>query len=121
VIVRGGENISPSEVEDVLRRHPAVEDVAVLGLPDDEWGEKIVAAVVVNSSVDASELQMLVKATLRSTRAPEEIFFRASLPYNETGKLMRRILKAELASGGKPRNRRPEIKAVELANANQEG
>ena len=44
VIVRGGENISPGEIEDVLRSHPQVADVAVLGLPDDQWGEQVVAA-----------------------------------------------------------------------------
>ena len=97
VIVRGGENISPAEIEDVLRSHPAVEDVAVLGIPDEEWGERIVAAVVSKSEVSSEDLKALVKAQLRSTRVPEQIIFRASLPYNETGKLLRRILKQDVA------------------------
>ncbi len=97
VIVRGGENISPAEIEDVLRSHPDVEDVAVLGVPDEEWGERIVAAVVSRSQVTGEDLKALVKATLRSTRVPEEIFFRTSLPYNETGKLLRRTLKQDVA------------------------
>ncbi|MDB5714391.1 MAG: AMP-dependent synthetase [Sphingomonadales bacterium] len=96
VIVRGGENISPSEIEDVLRLHPAVTDVAVLGIPDDEWGEKIIAVVVAGSVISALELQVQVKNRLRSTRVPEDIIFRDSLPYNETGKLLRRVLKSEL-------------------------
>lgn len=96
VIVRGGENISPSEIEDVLRTHGSVEDVAVIGLPDEDWGERIVAAVVTSDPVSADELRGLVKARLRSTRVPEDIFFRTSLPYNETGKLLRRLLKTEL-------------------------
>lgn len=99
VIVRGGENISPSEIEDVLRLHPAVRDVAVLGLPDDEWGEKIVAAVVMEGAVHADELRALVKERLRSTRVPEQVFFRSSLPYNETGKLLRRLLKSDICNG----------------------
>jgi acyl-CoA synthetase (AMP-forming)/AMP-acid ligase II len=79
VIVRGGENISPGEVEDVLRAHPAVRDVAVLGLPDDRWGD-------------------WVRARLRSTKTPETWVFRSELPYNDTGKVLRRVLKAELSA-----------------------
>lgn len=97
VIVRGGENISPGEIEDVIRTHPDVEDVAVLGLPDEQWGERIVAAIVASKPVSSSEIKALVRGRLRSTRAPETVFFRNSLPYNETGKLMRRFLKAALA------------------------
>ncbi len=99
VIVRGGENISPSEIEDVLRTHPAVRDVAVLGVADDEWGEKIVAAVVAVPAVSAGELQAMVRDRLRSTRVPEDIFFRDELPYNETGKLLRRVLKSQISDG----------------------
>jgi acyl-CoA synthetase (AMP-forming)/AMP-acid ligase II len=98
VIVRGGENISPGEIEDVLRSHPAVEDVAVLGLPCDRWGEKVAAAVVCRSGeADEAALAAHVRERLRSTKTPEAWFFRAELPYNETGKLLRRVLKAELA------------------------
>src|SRR3546814_20475450 len=96
VIVRGGENISPSEIEDVLRLHPAVQDVAVLGVPDDEWGEKIIAVVVAVPAISAEELKTQVKDRLRSTRVPEDIIFREYLPYHETGKLLRRVLKSEL-------------------------
>jgi acyl-CoA synthetase (AMP-forming)/AMP-acid ligase II len=109
VIVRGGENISPSEVEDVLRLHPSVKDVAVLGVPDEEWGERIVAAVVADGAIVAEELRALVKSRLRSTRVPQEIFVRPSLPYNDSGKLLRRVLRGELcvgpdpAAGGHPR------------------
>jgi len=97
VIVRGGENISPGEIEDVLRAHPLVEDVAVFGIPSEEWGESVAAAVVVRGETDAETLKGWVRQRLRSTRAPEHVFFRAALPYNETGKLLRRALKAELS------------------------
>lgn len=97
VIVRGGENISPGEIEDVLRTHPNVRDVAVFGLPDDQWGERVAAVVVTKDGTqDEAELVALVRGKLRSTRTPETWDFRAELPYNETGKLLRRVLKAEL-------------------------
>jgi acyl-CoA synthetase (AMP-forming)/AMP-acid ligase II len=98
VIVRGGENMSPGEIEDVLRTHPAVADVAVLGLPDSEWGETIAAVIVSHGLEPApSELAAWVRARLRSSKTPEIWRFRAGLPYNETGKLLRRQLKAELS------------------------
>jgi len=98
VIVRGGENMSPGEIEDVLRAHPNVGDVAVLGLPDNEWGEKVAAVVVVKDGQPTpEELAAWVKARLRSSKTPELWEFREALPYNDTGKLLRRLLKAELA------------------------
>lgn len=97
VIVRGGENISPSEIEDVLRLHPAIEDAAVVGVADEEWGEKIVAAVVAKPGTSEAELKALVKERLRSSRVPASVIFVSGLPYNETGKLLRRVLRTELA------------------------
>jgi acyl-CoA synthetase (AMP-forming)/AMP-acid ligase II len=102
VIVRGGENISPGEIEDVLRQHPGVADVAVLGVPDNEWGEAVAAAIVpAGERPSTEELAAWVKARLRSTKTPEVWEFRAALPYNDTGKLLRRQLKAEM-SGRQP-------------------
>jgi fatty-acyl-CoA synthase len=98
VIVRGGENISPGEIEDVLRSHADVADVAVLGLPCVRWGEKVAAVIVARGETpDTEALAAHVKAQLRSTKTPEDWYFRGELPYNETGKLLRRVLKAELA------------------------
>ena len=94
VIVRGGENISPGEIEDVLRSHEAVNDAAVVGVPDEEWGERI-AAVVVADRASEEDLKAYVRARLRSTKVPETIEFRRELPYNDMGKLLRRQLKAE--------------------------
>jgi acyl-CoA synthetase (AMP-forming)/AMP-acid ligase II len=98
IIVRGAENMSPGEIEDVLGSHPAVLDAAVVGVPDIEWGEMVVAAVVVvdGTSPTEAELQAWVKKELRSSKTPEHIAFRDELPYNDTGKLLRRVLKAEL-------------------------
>jgi acyl-CoA synthetase (AMP-forming)/AMP-acid ligase II len=97
VIVRGGENISPGEIEDVIRTHPDVEDVAVIGLPDVQWGERIVAVVVSRAEAHPEVLRRFVRERLRSTKTPEEVFFRSALPYTETGKLLRRTLKQELS------------------------
>jgi len=99
VIVRGGENLSPGEIEAVLLEHPSVAAAAVVGIPDPDWGEKVVAAVVLadGAVVDEDELRDFVRSSLRSTRTPERIEFRHDLPFNETGKLLRRVLREELA------------------------
>jgi len=95
VIVRGGENLSPGEIEAVLMVHPEVADAAVVGVPDVEWGERVVAAVVLRPGAGANEpeLQEHVRRVLRSARTPERIDVVESLPYNETGKLLRRELR----------------------------
>jgi len=99
VIVRGGENMSPGEIEDVLVQHPAVADCAVVGVPDEQWGEAVAAAIVckAGASVGPAELRDFVKSQLRSSRAPQHVFFRDELPYNETGKLLRRVVREDLA------------------------
>jgi fatty-acyl-CoA synthase len=102
VIVRGGENISPGEVEDVLREHPAVADVAVLGVPDDHWGERVAAVIVAKRAMPSTaELAAWVRERLRSTKTPEVWSFRDALPYNDTGKLLRRQLKIEMVDAAK--------------------
>jgi acyl-CoA synthetase (AMP-forming)/AMP-acid ligase II len=102
VIVRGGENISPGEIEEVLRAHPDVRDVAVIGLPDNDWGERVAAVVVSDAEPRPGELRRWARERLRSTKTPEDIFYRDALPYNETGKLLRRTLKLELANVARP-------------------
>ena len=91
-IIRGAENIAPAEIEDVMLRHPAVLDVAVVGLPDEEWGQRIEAAVVLRpgESVDGDELRSFVRNALRSSKTPERIAYWDDLPRTETGKLVRR-------------------------------
>lgn len=97
VIVRGGENISPGEIEEVLLAHAAVADAAVVAMPSEQWGETVAAAVVLREAarVSVEELQQWVKETLRSSRVPERILFKEQLPYNEMGKVLRRVLKLE--------------------------
>jgi acyl-CoA synthetase (AMP-forming)/AMP-acid ligase II len=98
VIVRGGENISPGEIEDVLLEHPAILDVAVVAVPDETWGEAIGAAIVTRAghTVTEDEVQDWVRARLRSSRVPSIVQFRTELPYNETGKVLRRVIRGEM-------------------------
>ena len=98
IIVRGGENLSPGEIEDVLVEHPAVREAAVVGLPDPEWGEQVVAVVVTaaGAGADAAGLQRWVRERLRSSRTPSRVEFVPSLPYTETGKLLRRQVRDQI-------------------------
>ena len=97
-IIRGGENIAPEEIEDVLLGHPAVAEVAVLGAPDTEWGQRIVAFVVPAGGTvpDEAALRQWVTDRLRSSKTPDSIVFRDELPRTDTGKLLRRNLLVEL-------------------------
>lgn len=100
VIVRGGENISPGEIEDVLATHPAIADSAALGVPSVEWGEAVGVAIQLHPGhpqPSDDELKKLVKDRLRSSRVPEKIIFLDQLPYNEMGKLLRREIRKHLA------------------------
>ena len=105
VIVRGGENISPGEIEDVILGDDAVADCAVVGVPDEEWGEVIVAFVVLHEgrTMTGEDIQRRVKERLRSSRMPARVEFRTELPYNETGKLLRRKVRADLSADGAER------------------
>jgi len=100
VIVRGGENISPGEIEDVLLEHPAICDAAVVAVPDEQWGEGVAAAVVCKpgETVQTDVLQAWVKERLRSSRVPQTIIFKQELPYNDMGKVLRRVIRQEFAA-----------------------
>jgi acyl-CoA synthetase (AMP-forming)/AMP-acid ligase II len=101
VIVRGGENISPAEIEDTLMTHPAIADAAAVAVPSTEWGEAVGIAIVPRPGQKApsdDELRTLIKNRLRSSRVPERIAVMEALPYNEMGKLLRREVRALLRS-----------------------
>jgi long-chain acyl-CoA synthetase len=98
VIVRGGENISPGEIEETLLAHAAVLDAVVVAVPSEQWGEAVAAAVVLRPGAQATAetLQAWVRERLRSSRVPERLVFRSELPYNEMGKILRRVVRREL-------------------------
>jgi long-chain acyl-CoA synthetase len=91
-IIRGGENIAPAELEEVLVEHPHVRDVAVVGVEDPQWGQAIVAVVVPRPGAepDPEELREHVRKSLRGSRTPDRVVFRDELPTTPTGKVLRR-------------------------------
>lgn len=93
-IVTGGENVAPAEVEAALLEHPAVADAGVHGRADPEWGERVVATVVLHpgASVDADALRAHCRARLAGYKVPKEFRFSAKLPKTTSGKLVRRSL-----------------------------
>ena len=101
MIVSGGENVHPLEVEDVLARHPGVLEVAVVGAPDDRLGQRVVAVVVAAGELTAEELDAwcLGSETLARFKRPREYRFVASLPKSPSGKILRRLIREEAPTG----------------------
>ncbi|MGX9425884.1 MULTISPECIES: AMP-binding protein [Bradyrhizobium] len=101
MIVSGGFNIFPREVEDVLSQHADVAMVAVVGVPDDKWGEAVTAVIVARDGArpDADELINLVKAKKGSAHAPKQIRFVKELPMTAVGKVDKKVLKASFWAG----------------------
>ncbi len=95
LIVSGGENVYPAEVEGALARHPSVLDAAVFARPDATWGQAVHAAVVLrdDETVSAEDLQSFLRTQLAGYKVPRRIAFVAALPRNAGGKLMRRLLR----------------------------
>ncbi len=89
IIISGGENISPKEIESVINQHQNVLESCVVGIPDDKWGEKVVAAVVLKSGVTlgSKEIQDHCKYYLLDWKCPKEVFFLEELPRNKMGKV----------------------------------
>jgi acyl-CoA synthetase (AMP-forming)/AMP-acid ligase II len=101
MIISGGFNIYPSEIEQVIWSHPAVQDCAVVGVPDEDWGEAIKAVVELNAGADADagELIELCKARLGSIRAPKSVDFVASLPRSANGKVLKAAVREPYWAG----------------------
>jgi acyl-CoA synthetase (AMP-forming)/AMP-acid ligase II len=97
-IIRGGENIAPAEIEDVLLDHPAVAEAAVVGIPDEHWGQDIAAAVVLRpgQAIAAEELRQWARNRLRGSKTPALVVIREALPQTSTGKVLRRELLADM-------------------------
>ena len=95
MIVSGGENIYPAEIESALFGHPAIADVAVIGVPDEKWGEAVKAVIVLNEGHDLSEEDLIVHARkkIAGYKIPRSVDFVAELPRNPTGKVLKRELR----------------------------
>jgi len=98
-IIRGGENIAPAEIEDALLEHPAVSGAAVVGVPDEEWGERVAVMLTLRpgASAEPADLRAWAKERLGSLKAPEVVAIRDELPQTATGKVLRREVRAELS------------------------
>ena len=96
MIIRGGYNVYPREIEEVLYEHPAVSEVAVVGVPDDSLGEEVAAAIVLKSGAEASveELRAYAKERVAAYKYPRRIWFPDELPKGPTGKILKREIKA---------------------------
>ena len=99
MIKSGGENVASQEVEEAMALHPAVAEVAVVGVADDYWIEKVVAVVVSRSPVTADELLQFGKDHLASFKAPKQVYVVEHLPKNPTGKVLKRELRKQIEQG----------------------
>ena len=101
MIISGGVNIYPAEIEDALHRHPKIQDVAVFGVPDDEWGERVHAAVQVRpgQSLTAEEVVSFAREHLAGYKVPRQISFEDDFPRDTAGKLVKRLLREPYWAG----------------------
>jgi acyl-CoA synthetase (AMP-forming)/AMP-acid ligase II len=98
MIISGGFNVYSAEVEQALMQHPDVQDGAVVGLPDDKWGERVVAVLQLHAgrSADPSAIQAFVKARIGSVKAPKQVEVWPDLPRSKVGKVLKKEIRAEL-------------------------
>jgi acyl-CoA synthetase (AMP-forming)/AMP-acid ligase II len=101
MILSGGENVYPAEVESAIYAHPGVADVAVIGVPDERWGEAVKAVVVRNPGSNVSEQEILdfCRERIAGFKRPRSVDFVDALPRNPTGKLLKRELRAPYWKG----------------------
>jgi long-chain acyl-CoA synthetase len=104
LIIRGGYNVYPREIEEVLYEHPAVQEAAVVGVEDEKMGEEVGAAVVLKKGedVDADELKQYCKENLAAYKYPRKLWFVDELPKGPTGKILKREIEVpkEVAAAG---------------------
>ena len=101
MIITGGFNVYSTEVEQALMAHPAIQDCAVVGQPDEKWGERVVAVVQPHpgQSVDADEVRAFVKERIGAVKAPKVVLSWDDLPRSKVGKVLKTDIKARLAAG----------------------
>ena len=101
MVISGGVNLYPAEIEDALAKHPAIADVAVIGVPDPEWGERLVAVVVPTpdgrDGFDGEDVRKWARDHLAPAKIPKQYEVVAELPRNPTGKVIKRELEERYA------------------------
>jgi len=102
LIIKGGENISPSEIEEALYLHPAVAEAAVIGLPDNVFGEEICAVIQLKRGIEASgdEIRHHLARHVTKFKVPRHVVFQPALPKNAVGKILKRAIREQLATTG---------------------
>ena len=96
MIITGGFNVYSAEVEQALMQHPAVRDCAVVGLPDDKWGERVTAVIESSAEVQPDELVAFVKARIGSVKAPKQVELWQELPRSRLGKVLKADVRTQL-------------------------
>ena len=105
MIITGGFNVYSAEVEQALMQHPAVRDCAVVGLPDDKWGERVTAVIESSAEVQPDELVAFVKARIGSVKAPKQVELWQELPRSRLGK----VLKADVRTAAAARQKHDDL------------
>ena len=101
MIISGGFNVYSAEVEQALMQHPAILDSAVIGLPDDKWGERVVAVLQLQpgKQVEPAEIQAFVKARIGSVKSPKQVEIWSDLPRSKVGKVLKQEVRAKMLAG----------------------
>ena len=102
MVITGGFNVYSTEVEQAVMQHPAVQDCAVVGLPDDKWGERVTVVLQLRpgASLEPGELTAFVKERIGSVKAPKQVEVWEDLPRSKVGKVLKTDIKRTLTSGG---------------------
>lgn len=98
VVVRGGENINTLEIEEVLRQYPPVRDCAVIGCPDEVWGEKLVAVIVAEAAFSEEDMIQMCRTKIAGYKLPDEVHLTPELPTSGAGKVLKRVLREQFSS-----------------------
>ena len=100
MIITGGEHVYPSEVEEIIGSHPCVYDVAIIGLPDEKWGERVTAVIVKKKEIDHLMLKEYCSDKLARFKIPKQVIFikDEEMPRTGTGKILHRVLRERYAT-----------------------